>query len=127
MGLVDEVRGAMYPSMAPEFLREDLLELDLVTGYTVDVGWIPQCDRKGHFRIVVFKDFWTNINAETSADSPDDAIDFLKWFIREYGTQEDLYSSELGAKTPSISESLSYSPDYIADSNNNESLEIVPS
>ena len=52
------VKGCFYPTKDPVYLREDLLEIDLPSGLTIDVGWYPEGDPKGAYRIVVFQGYW---------------------------------------------------------------------
>ena len=52
------VKGNLYPTKDPVYLREDLLEIDLPSGVTIDVGWYPEGDPEGAYRIVVFKGYW---------------------------------------------------------------------
>jgi hypothetical protein len=54
------VKGQLFYSYEPAYLLQDILEIDLSTGITIDVGWSPECDPSGSFRIVVFRDFWRN-------------------------------------------------------------------
>jgi len=48
------IRGAVYDTEEPAYLREDLIEIDLPSGWTIDVGWIPHEDPTGSYRIRVF-------------------------------------------------------------------------
>jgi hypothetical protein len=47
------VRGAIFPTMNPSFLRETLLEIDRPSGDTIAVGWVPHKDPAGHFEVLV--------------------------------------------------------------------------
>lgn len=72
------VKGAMYDSSDPRFLREDLLEIDLPSGLVIAVGWEPHCDPKGSYRIVLFRDFRTEVLEEFETKNLDDALRIIK-------------------------------------------------
>lgn len=55
-----KVKGQLYATHDPIYLVQDILEIDLVNGISIDVGWHPESDPNGSFRIVVFQDFWRN-------------------------------------------------------------------
>lgn len=73
------VKGAIYDTMDPQYLREELLEIDLPDGLTISVGWEPHCDPSGSFRIVLFKDYWTDNRIEYRAKDLAEAIDTIRW------------------------------------------------
>jgi len=54
------VRGALYAENDPAYLVQDLLEVELPRGIFIDVGWYPDHDPNGHYRIVVFERSWDN-------------------------------------------------------------------
>lgn len=41
-------------------LVSDMVEIDLPCGETIDVGWVPEHDFSGCYRICLYKDFWDN-------------------------------------------------------------------
>jgi hypothetical protein len=51
-------KGFLYEDYELFELDQDILEIDLPSGLTIDVGWYPQHDPNGAFQIVVFKDYW---------------------------------------------------------------------
>jgi len=53
-----KVSGYIFPTKDPEYLREDLLQIDLPTGVKIDVGWYPDGDPNGEYQIVVFRESW---------------------------------------------------------------------
>jgi hypothetical protein len=65
------VKGCLYPTKDPAYLREDLLEIDLPSGLTIDVGWYPEGDPEGAYRIVVYRGYWVQqvIEPITTADT----------------------------------------------------------
>ena len=54
------VKGQLYHTYDPADLDQDILEIDLPNGISIDVGWHPESDPGGSFRIVVFRNFWPN-------------------------------------------------------------------
>ena len=78
------IRGAIYDSMDPRFLREDLLELDLPSGLTIAVGCVPHCDPQGTFRIVLFRDYWANKKEELETQNLDTALRMIRALSDQY-------------------------------------------
>lgn len=58
------VRGELPQSMS-DYLSADMLEIDLRDGTTIEVGWHPEDDPAGAFRLVVFRARW-----ECQVESP---------------------------------------------------------
>ncbi len=54
------LKGRLYESYDQRNLDQDILEVDLDTGLTIEVGWYPEYDPNGSFRITVFRDHWVN-------------------------------------------------------------------
>lgn len=53
-------KGGIPASQAPEDLVADMLEVPLPDGTTIDVGWLPEHDPSGRYRVVVFRRYWQN-------------------------------------------------------------------
>ena len=53
-------KGSLHDDYEIEDLDQEILEIDLPIGLTIDVGWYPQFDRDGAFQIVVYRQFWEN-------------------------------------------------------------------
>lgn len=44
-----------------DILKEDLLQVSYYNDYLIDLGWYPEFDQKGNFRVSVIKDYqWDN-------------------------------------------------------------------
>ena len=44
-----------------DFLKEDILQICYESNYILDVGWYPEFNRNGSFKIVIIKDYnWEN-------------------------------------------------------------------
>ncbi|MBI1904544.1 MAG: hypothetical protein HYS13_25905 [Planctomycetia bacterium] len=53
-----KVRGAVYRTKHPDYLTEDLMEVELPGNVFIAVGWHPSWDPKGSFVITVFRGDW---------------------------------------------------------------------
>ena len=54
------VKGILYDHYTTEDLDQDILQVALPNGLTVDVGWYPDGDPNGTFKVVVYRDYWRN-------------------------------------------------------------------
>jgi len=54
------VKGELFADSPLEHLDEDILQVSLPNGLTVDVGWYPACDEDGAFKVVVYRGHWRN-------------------------------------------------------------------
>lgn len=52
------VRGGLPRSQAPADLVGDMLEIDIPDGTTLEVGWEPEHDPGGWYRVVIFRGYW---------------------------------------------------------------------
>jgi len=55
-----KVLGQFYDTNDPMYLLQDILEIHLPNGICIDVGWHPEGDPNGSYRIVVFRGYWRN-------------------------------------------------------------------
>lgn len=51
------VKGEIYDSDDTDVLLQDLLEIGLPSGNTIDVGWYPEHDPNGQYRVILYRDF----------------------------------------------------------------------
>src|SRR6266511_2241031 len=80
-----EVRGELLDSMDPECLLQDILVVKLPSGLVIDVGWHPECDPHGSFRIVIFRDYWINqLESPVKATDPRTAALAVEKLARKY-------------------------------------------
>ena len=49
------VKGELFDSKDPVVLSEDLLEIDLQSGRAIDVGWYPEHDPQGQYRVLLYR------------------------------------------------------------------------
>lgn len=45
------IKGEIYGEMHPDVLLQDLIEVELPSGEIIDVGWYPEHDLHGSFRV----------------------------------------------------------------------------
>lgn len=97
------VKGCVYQTKEPVYLREDLLEIDLPSGLTIDVGWYPEGDPGGAYRIVLFRGHWANQVVEpiTTPDT-DRAIEIIRTLCAIYAPPR-LSSSSSSCSSGSLS------------------------
>lgn len=78
------VKGALYNSLEPPFLIEEILEIDLPTGITISVGWQPEFDASGAFHIAVFRGYWTNLLEEYQTKDLFSLVDLICQLARVF-------------------------------------------
>jgi hypothetical protein len=54
------MKGAIPPGQSELELVADMIEVDLPDGTTIEVGWVPEHNPSGSYRLVVFRDWWAN-------------------------------------------------------------------
>ena len=80
-----EVRGELLSGRQPDCMLQDLLELKLPTGITIDVGWHPESDPNGSYRVVVFRDYWRNqLQQPVLTRSIRELVTIVEKLAREY-------------------------------------------
>lgn len=95
------VKGAIYDTDDPAYLREDLLEIDLPSGLTISVGWEPHRDPNGHFHVRVFRDQWDNLHDDQDRRSHDReyVLRMLQTLVETYRLPERNISKSASAPT----------------------------
>jgi len=87
------VKGALYNTYDLDYLSEDLLEIDLPSGLTIDVGWYPEGERPGTFQVVIFKQFWQNqILPPIKTESLPELVRIIEMLAEEFSKTVILYS-----------------------------------
>jgi hypothetical protein len=85
MNIEVEVIGQMYEAEDPTELLQDILEIHLSNGVCIDVGWHPECDPNGSYRIVVFRDYWpTQLREPICIKDPSEVREEIKRLVSEY-------------------------------------------
>ena len=73
------IKGELYDSLDVDVLLQDLLEIDMPGDTTIDVGWYPEHDPSGNFRVRCHEG--NNESMQASADTPSEALDIVKAFV----------------------------------------------
>jgi hypothetical protein len=82
------VRGAIYRELHPDLLLQDILEIDLPSGKTIDVGWYPEHDVAGAFRVRLYRGNILDLVREVEIRDPDEVIHRVVEWIR---SDKDIY------------------------------------
>lgn len=77
-------KGDLFWENDLEELDQDILEIDLPTGLTLAVGWYPECDPAGEFRITLFKEYWMNRVAERTARDIATVVDLVEGLAERF-------------------------------------------
>src|SRR5262249_32498337 len=73
-----KVIGAIDESCGTDVLDQDMLLIELSNGIGIDLGWYPEEDPDGSFRVVVFKDFWDQrVGEPFETRSIQEAVSFI--------------------------------------------------
>lgn len=79
------VKGGLPLTQEVEDLVNDMLEIDLPSGITIDVGWIPEHDPNGKYRIVLYKKYWADqIEAPIYLDNRKMVVDKIYELVENY-------------------------------------------
>ena len=66
-------------------LDQDIIEIDLPNGMTISVGWFPQQDVNGHFRVTLFRDARDQLmRPPIEVKTPFEVANSVEQFAREY-------------------------------------------
>ena len=98
------VRGSLWTEYDPLDLDEDLLQVSLGNGVTIDVGWKPDCDPSGAFQIAVYKGYYKDRLAPLirTKDPHEAAAAVTDLAIRFGGEVAPLVGSELQTNSAAI-------------------------
>ena len=78
-------KGQLCVTYDPAYLVQDILEIDLPNGITIDVGWHPESDPSGSFRIVVYRDYWSNqLTKPILTKEVLEVVESVRQLVREY-------------------------------------------
>ncbi|MGC1274009.1 MAG: hypothetical protein WBC44_09905 [Planctomycetaceae bacterium] len=97
------VKGAIFDTDNPAYLREDLLEIDLPSGLTISVGWEPHRDPDGSYHIRVFRGHWDDLhqNIDRRMKDREYLLRTLRYLVNQYHAPEREITR--GASSPTIS------------------------
>lgn len=93
-------KGVMFNTYEPAYLCEDMLEIDLPSGLTIDVGWCPEEDPKGSFRVVLYHEHWHNqaIPPILSQTIPD-VVEIVEMLATRFSQPVPSYSTSCSSNT----------------------------
>jgi hypothetical protein len=86
-----KVRGAIYPTLDPECLDSELLQMELPNGVFIDVGWYPSGDPHGAFYVTAFLSSWDHRLKRESTRSPREAASIAESWAQRYLSTQDRY------------------------------------
>jgi hypothetical protein len=78
-----QLRGQLYRDPGTRYGTGDVLEIELPTGYVIDVGWDDEHET-GTFTIVVYRDYWGNQTQRVEAKSVEDAVTVVERLAKVY-------------------------------------------
>lgn len=93
------VKGEIFNSKDPIVLSEDLLEIELPSGRIIDVGWYPEHDPEGAYRILLYRGHTGFPLDERHATEIDDVIFALTSFIEQDPGRDSYETSASAAKS----------------------------
>jgi len=80
-----KIKGQIYDTQDPVYLVQDILDIELPNGNSIDVGWHPESDLDGSFRIVVYRDHWSNqLTKPIRTKDVLEVVEDVRQLVREY-------------------------------------------
>ena len=87
------IKGTLYESLDADVLLQDLLEMEMPGGKTIDVGWYPEHDPNGRFRVRLYQDNDQDYLMRAFADTPSEALEFVRVFVESAYPDKESVSS----------------------------------
>jgi hypothetical protein len=94
--------NSLYDSLQPSALTSDVLLVELPDDVFVDVGWYPERDPTGQFRICVFQGTWDNRLVCERTASPQDVAARVSRLVLRFAPQDN--RGELAERPPGLRE-----------------------
>ena len=98
-----KVNGNIVHGCDPAYLDSDMLQVVLDNGIVIDIGWVPDGDPAGAYRIVAYRDHFLNKVAKTTFHKDPfaarDAVVKIASFLRlrrKPGSSQDFKRKSLG-------------------------------
>jgi hypothetical protein len=98
-----EVRGVLYDDPNHVYGLGDVLEIELKTGYTIDVGW-DDGSEDGPFRIVVYREYFGDRCVDRRVPAINDVVIAVSELARHYATEPQRAAAPPLAGSPSCLE-----------------------
>ena len=86
------VRGNLYNDHSMIYLSGDVLEIELPTGFTIDVGWDADSPDTP-FRIVVYREYFGDHFVDFSVKNIDDVTNEIYSLVKAYTQPYSIFSS----------------------------------
>jgi hypothetical protein len=97
------VKGGIPTSRDPADLVSDMVEIDLPDGTTLDVGWVPEHDPSGRYRLKLYRGYWAKtVEGPLYSKSRDAIIAAIGNIVRERSAPQSVAASgsiEVGMPT----------------------------
>ena len=87
------VKGEIFDSHNPDVLLQDLLEIELPDGKIIDVGWYPEHDPTGRYRITLYECITVHYIKRYYAENVHVALTFVSELIRAFSNVSTLSAS----------------------------------
>jgi hypothetical protein len=78
-----QVRGLLYDDPAHVYGLGDVLEVELPTGFTIDVGWIADSPTE-RFRVVVYREYFGDRTVDFRVQEVSDVVKEVKRLAQHY-------------------------------------------
>jgi len=80
-----KIKGQLYDTMDPVYLVQDILDIELPNGISIDVGWHPESDISGTYRVVVYRGYWSNQLTDPSRTKYAlEVVDIVQRLVKEF-------------------------------------------
>ena len=80
------ITGILRDTSNAYALDQDMLQIELPGNVFIDVGWYPDCDPNGEYRLVVFRDDFDNqIEPPVQSKNVRDIKDAIDRLVAKYG------------------------------------------
>ena len=84
------ITGELYPDFDGRNLDQDILQVAMPSGITIDVGWYPSNDANGCFKIVTYRDYWRDtVRPTVETKNPHVVAATVREIAEELRAQED--------------------------------------
>lgn len=83
-------KGQLYPTLSPEYLDSDALDVRLPSGVVIDVGWYPSGDKTGQFYVTAFLGTWEHRLKRLTTRSPKEAASMAEGLAERFADAADV-------------------------------------
>ncbi len=80
-----KIKGHLYDTKDPVYLVQDILDIELPNGISIDVGWHPESDITGAYRVVVYRGYWSNqLTEPCRTKGALEVVDIVQRLVKEF-------------------------------------------